>query len=110
MNQDPTGGLQALNSRGEWIDAAPIDGTFVINVGDMLERWTNGLFVSTVHRVINRTANERYSTVFFAAPNYHASLECLPGCQSTDKPPQYPPISAGDYIISRYEAILTYEA
>jgi len=107
LNQDPTGGLQALNSRGEWIDAVPIEETFVINVGDMFERWTNGLFVSTVHRVINRSANERYSTVFFAAPDYHASLECLPSCHGRDNPAKYPPVSAGDYIISRYEAILT---
>lgn len=107
LNQDPTGGLQALNSRGEWIDAMPIEDTFLINVGDMLERWTNGLFVSTVHRVINRANTERYSTVFFAAPNYFTMLDCLPGCSSEENPAQFEPINAGDYIVSRYEAILT---
>lgn len=85
----------------------PIDGTFVISVGDMLERWTNGLFVSTVRRVINRSANERYSNVFFAAPNFHTNLDCLPGCNAESDSPPLPSISAGDYIISRYEAILT---
>ncbi len=107
LHQDPTGGLQALNSHGEWIDAVPVEGSFLINVGDMLERWTNGLFVSTVHRVINRSGNERYSTVFFAAPNYHTKLDCLPGCSSDDNPARFQSISAGDYIVSRYEAILT---
>lgn len=107
LNQDPTGGLQALNKQGEWIDAVPIEGTFLINVGDMLERWTNGLFVSTVHRVINRSAKERYSTVFFAAPDYHTRLDCLPGCSSDEKPAKFQSISAGDYIVSRYEVILT---
>jgi isopenicillin N synthase-like dioxygenase len=104
--QDPTGGLQVINSAGEWIDAPPIEGTFLINVGDMMERWTNGLFVSTIHRVINKSNTERYSTVFFAAPNYHTQVECLPGCLSKDNPAKYPPISAGEYIVSRYEAVL----
>lgn len=106
LYQDPTGGLQVLNNRGEWIDALPIEGTFLINVGDMLERWTNGQFVSTVHRVINRSGSERYSTVFFAAPGYHTNVECLPGCCSADNPARYPAIKAGDYIVSRYEAVL----
>ena len=106
LYQDPVGGLQVVNSAGEWIDAPPIEGTFLINVGDMMERWTNGLFVSTIHRVINRFNSERYSTVFFAAPDYHTTIECLPGCFSEDNPARYPPVSAGDYIVSRYEAVL----
>jgi len=106
LYQDPTGGLQALNSRGEWIDALPITGTFLINVGDMLERWTNGQFISTVHRVINRSQSERYSTVFFAAPSYDTVIACLPSCCSEENPAKQPPIKAGDYIVSRYEAVL----
>lgn len=104
--QDEVGGLQALNANGEWIDARPIEGTFLINVGDMLERWTNGRFVSTVHRVVNRSERERYSVVFFAAPSYHTTVECLPGCRAPDEPSRYEPIKAGDYIIERYEAVL----
>lgn len=107
LHQDPVGGLQVLNSRGEWIDALPIDGTFLINVGDMLERWTNGRFVSTVHRVINRSDSERFSAVFFAAPSYSTQIECLPSCCSEDNPAKYSAIKAGDYIVSRYEAILS---
>lgn len=106
LHQDPVGGLQALNSAGEWVDAPYIEGTFLINVGDMLERWTNGRFVSTVHRVINRSERERYSVVFFAAPGYHTTVACLPSCCSTEAPAKYPPISAGDYIVSRYEEVL----
>ena len=107
LYQDTTGGLQALNSRGEWIDALPIENTFLINVGDMLERWTNGLYISTIHRVINKSESERYSSVFFAAPSYDTCIECLPSCYSKDNPKKYEPISAGDYIVSRYEVILT---
>ncbi len=107
LYQDPTGGLQVLNSDGEWIDAVPIEGTFLINVGDMLERWTNGQFVSTVHRVINRSHTERYSVVFFAAPNYDTVVECLPRCCAPGESPRYPAVKAGDYIVSRYEAVLS---
>lgn len=106
LHQDPVGGLQALNSDSEWVDAPYREGTFLINVGDMLERWSNGLFVSTVHRVINRSTSDRYSTVFFAAPTYATSIECLPSCVSNDLPAQYGPMSAGDYILSRYDEIL----
>ena len=106
LYQDPVGGLQVINSAGEWIDAPPIEGSFLINVGDMMERWSNGLFVSTIHRVINHSNSERFSSVFFAAPNYDVLVECLPGCYSDENPARYPAISAGDYIVSRYEAVL----
>ena len=107
LNQDPVGGLQALNSASEWIDATPIPDSFLINVGDMLERWSNGLFISTVHRVINRSPKHRYSTVFFAAPNYHVPVACLPSCVTAEAPAKYEPVLAGDYIVSRYNEILT---
>ena len=107
LNQDPVGGLQALNSASEWIDAPYIEDSFLINVGDMLERWSNGLFISTVHRVINRSNRERYSTVFFAAPNFDVEVACLPSCMDADHPALYSPVIAGDYIISRYNEILT---
>ena len=106
LRQDEVGGLQALNSASEWLDAPYIADTFLINVGDMLERWSNGLFVSTVHRVINRSDRHRYSTVFFAAPNYDVEVACLPSCTGDDFPARYEPILAGDYIISRYNEIL----
>jgi len=104
--QDPSGGLQVLNRDGVWIDALPIDGTMLINVGDMLERWTNGRFVSTVHRVINRSGRERHSMVFFVAPNYLTPIECIPSCLPTDGKPNYDSVSAGDYIVSRYNDVL----
>ena len=68
--QDDVGGLQVKNRAGEWIDAPYIEDTFVINIGDMLARWSNDLFVSTPHRVVNASGRERYSIPVFYDPDY----------------------------------------
>ena len=98
--------MQALRRDGVWIDALPIPDTMLVNVGDMLERWTNGTFVSTVHRAINRSGKERNSMVFFAAPNYATVIECIPSCRHAGEDPKHAPVSAGVYIVSRYKEIL----
>lgn len=91
-------GLQVQNRAGEWIEAPPIEGTFVINIGDMMMRWTNDLFVSTPHRVINTSGKKRYSMALFFAANHDTVVECLPTCQDSDNPPKYPPIHFGYWI------------
>lgn len=106
--QDDVGGLQVKNRDGEWIDAPYIDGTFIINIGDMLERWSNHLFVSTPHRVINRSGRERYSIPVFYDPDYDVRVECLPNCSSADNPPRHAPIVAGEYITGRYDGSYAY--
>ncbi|XGV96949.1 MAG: isopenicillin N synthase family dioxygenase [Leptolyngbya sp. BL-A-14] len=100
--QDQVGGLEVRNANGEWIAAKPIPDTFVINLGDMMARWTNDYYQSTPHRVVNRSGKERYSIPFFFDPNYHALVECLPTCQSDGKPPKYAPITAGKHIMEMY--------
>jgi isopenicillin N synthase-like dioxygenase len=106
--QDGIGGLQVKNRSGQWIDTKPIENTFVINIGDMLERWSNHLFVSTPHRVMNRSGQERYSIPVFYDPDYEAVISCLPNCASSEHPAKYPPIVAGDYITSRYDGTYAY--
>lgn len=75
LKQDNSGGLQAKARNGEWIVAPPIDGTFVINIGDMLEVWTHGIYRATPHRVRNEAKGDRLSLPFFFDPNWRSTLE-----------------------------------
>lgn len=77
LAQGRLGGLQVYNLDGEWLEVPPIDGTFVINVGEIMKVWTAGIYTSTLHRVINRYGEERYSVPFFATPDYDATIEPL---------------------------------
>ena len=106
--QDDVGGLQVRNRSGKWIDAPPIDGTFVINIGDMLARWSNDLFVSTPHRVINASGRERYSIPVFYDPDFETIVECLPNCSSVENPPKYTRTVAGEYITAKYDDAYAY--
>ncbi|KAM3423615.1 hypothetical protein BST61_g1038 [Cercospora zeina] len=93
--------LQILNTHGQWIEAPPTPGTFVVNIADMLARWTNDVFISTVHRVHNCTGQERYSMPFFFGPSYDTMLRTLPTCVPDGETAGYQPISAGDYVWKR---------
>lgn len=99
--QDSVPGLEILSPDGHWISAAPVTGGIVVNVADFLMRWTNNVYRSTVHRVVNRTDRERYSVPFFFSVNYDEQVETLPSCISEDNPLRYPPITAGKYVFDR---------
>ncbi len=88
-------GLQVQNRHGQWIEAPPLPGTFVVNIGDMLQRWTNDLFVSTPHRVITPPGRRRSSLVMFLGTNHDCVVECLATCTGPGRPPAYPPTHAG---------------
>lgn len=108
LTQDPIGGLELQKRDGEWVSAPYIDGTFVINLGDMFKVWTNDVYVSNLHRVVNRSGKERYSIPTFFNLNYDAPVTCLPTCQSADNPPKYKPIKSGDYLVSRFRDVQQY--
>jgi isopenicillin N synthase-like dioxygenase len=110
LSQDPIGGLELRKRDGEWIGAPYIEDTFVVNLGDMFKVWTNDLYVSNMHRVVNRTGRERYSIPTFFNLDYHTVVSCLPCCQSADNPPRYPPVKSGDYLVGRFRDVQKYQA
>lgn len=102
--QDAVGGLQVRNVEGEWIDAPYMPGAFVMNSADILHRWSNGRFISTPHRVINRSGRARYSNPFFFDPDMKAEIVPLPSCVSANNPVRYEPVVYGDYLMDRLRA------
>ncbi len=101
LNQDPIGGLELRKRDGEWVGAPHIPGTFIVNIGDLFRTWTNDVYVSTPHRVINRTGKERYSVPTFFCLDYDTPVSCLPSCLAPGETPKYPEIKAGEYVESR---------
>ena len=101
LAQDGNPGLQVLNGTGRWIDIPPAAGTFVVNIGDLMARWTNDRFTSNVHRAANRTGRHRYSIPFFMGSNVDTEIRCLESCTGADDPPRYPPVLAGAHIEAR---------
>jgi isopenicillin N synthase-like dioxygenase len=98
--QDGNGGLQAQNSQGAWIDVPPIPGTLVVNVGDLLQRWTNDIYISSLHRVVNKGTGPRSSISFFVYPNASAEIACLESCISPSRPKSYDTVISGEYVNS----------
>jgi isopenicillin N synthase-like dioxygenase len=103
LMQDSVGGLEAHNRAGHWIAAPPLPYSFVINVGDMMQRWTDGRFASTPHRVANRTGQGRFSIPFFVNPDYDATIAPVLGGE-TRGAALYEPLACGPYIEAAYRA------
>jgi isopenicillin N synthase-like dioxygenase len=103
-------GLEILRRDGSWLPVTTIEGTIVVNIGDMLQRLTNHVLPSTTHRVVNpagvAAGEPRYSIPFFMHPNPDFMIETLQTCISSDRPNQYPhPIAANDYLLQRLQEI-----
>jgi isopenicillin N synthase-like dioxygenase len=99
---DSVGGLQIADPNGQWHDVPMIANSFVINQGDLMARWTNDRWISTLHRVVNppedaHGGNRRLSIVFFHHPNYDALIECLPTCKDPGSPARYEPVTVAEY-------------
>lgn len=104
LAQDDTGGLAVGTQSGDWIEVPPLDGAFVVNVGDMLRQWSNGVFMSTPHRVINRSGRPRYSCPFFFDPHESALITPLASCVTPERPAAFTPVRLGDHLRSELEA------
>jgi len=103
LRQDAVGGLQVWDHAADgWIQAHPLPGTYVINLGDMIARWTNDRYRSTLHRVINTSGRERYSVPFFFVGNYDFRVECIPTCLAPGERPKYPPVTVEAHLREMY--------
>jgi isopenicillin N synthase-like dioxygenase len=110
LRQDEApGGLQIGDAEGGWHDVPPHPGSFVINVGDLMSRWTNGRWRSTLHRVINPAreltgSTQRLSMVAFTGPAGDTQVECLPSCIGEGRPARFEPVNAQAYVLGKIAA------
>jgi isopenicillin N synthase-like dioxygenase len=97
-------GLAVRLTSGEWMAPPLIPGTFLVNLGNMMKRWSNDRFLSTPHGVLNESGRDRYSIAFFYSPNVESVIECLPSCVDADNPPRYEPALYRDLVLAFYNA------
>jgi len=100
-------GLEVMNPKGDWIEAPPREGAFVMTIGDMMEVWTNGDFKAATHRV-RRVSRERYSFPFFCACDYHTVVEPLREFVSSGRPGRYGSVVAGDHLFAQTSRTFAY--
>jgi isopenicillin N synthase-like dioxygenase len=104
LAQSGVPGLQIQMPSGDWRDVPHVPGSFVVNTGDMLHRWSNGRFLSTAHRVVPPEDRARYAIPYFMGPHLDTLISCLPSCRGPDNPPLYPDITYDEYIKWWYDA------
>ena len=97
LAQSALPGLEVRTAEGEWIRPPAVPGTFVVNTGAMLARYSNDRFRATPHRVINRNDASRYAIPFFLGPNHDSVVDCVPTCVGADNPPRYEPTTYGAF-------------
>jgi isopenicillin N synthase-like dioxygenase len=107
LAQDDTGGLQVQKASGEWLDVPPLPGAFVVNAGDLMQRWTNDRWRSAMHRVINKKSGrdrdlDRYSMAYFFDLDDRARIEPLAPCVSASNPARYGPLTPGEHLAAMY--------
>ena len=105
---DEVGGLEVQRRDGQWISAPHVSGAYVCNIGDCLMRWTNDVWVSNWHQVVNPPmvngkSDRRLSLVYFCSTNYDTLVACLPNCSGPGKPALYPPVISGKYAEERFK-------
>jgi len=97
-------GLAVRLPSGEWFPPPIIPGTFLINLGNMMRRFSNDRFLSTPHGVLNESGTDRYSIAYFHSPNPNSTIACLPSCVSADNPARYPPTVYRELVLAFYRA------
>ena len=102
LADDTPGGLQVRTRSGGWVEVFPAAGAFIVNIGDLMMRWTNDRWLSNLHRVVNPPAAAdrpvaRLSIAYFVHPNRDALIECIETCRADGAPARHAPVLAGDY-------------
>jgi isopenicillin N synthase-like dioxygenase len=106
--QDSVGGLEIMLPSGRWIGAPPQEGALFCNLGDMIQRWTNGFWRAAPHRVVNLTRQARYSAAFFFDPNYDCVIAPLDQFVTDSTPPLFEPVTMGDYLRNGFDGTFAY--
>jgi len=112
LRQDAVGGLEVAGPDGTWAGVEPVPGAFVVNIGDLMARWTNDRWRSTLHRVVDppdpaAAAARRQSMAYFQNANWSAEISCLPTCLEPGEKPRYPPVLAGPYLMAKFRKSVT---
>lgn len=110
LAQDETGGLQLETTEGKWIDVPPQPGTFVVNLGELLSRWTNDRYQARRHRVINKSGKDRYSIPFFLDPAFDAVVAPLQDLVPAGETPKYRAVTGGAWLTHRLDETFTERA
>ena len=105
-------GLEIQTPDGEWAGIPPVPGAFIINIGDLMARWTNDRWVSTLHRVVIPSEEDggmkrRMSLAYFHQPNWSAEISCLPSCLNPGETPKYEPVLSGPYLMSKFKSTVS---
>jgi len=104
LAQTEVAGLQVRMPSGDWKDVPYVPGSFAVNSGDMVRRWTNGRFLSTPHRALPPVGRDRYAIPFFLGPRFDHIIGCLPSCNGPGNPPRWEPITYADWQAYWYDA------
>ena len=104
LAQTDVPGLQVRTELGDWLNVPYVPGSFAVNSGDMMKRWTNGRFKSTPHRALPSVGQHRYAIPFFLGPQFDWEIACLPTCTGPDNPPRWPPITYAAWQEYWYDA------
>lgn len=101
--QDDSGGLEVLDRNDSWIAVPPVPNSYVINVGELMRRWSNGRFRATVHRVVHTRNASRLSMPLFCNPDFRTIVDPRQLGVADDEA-RFPPVLSGDYLVSRFQA------
>ncbi|MBN9434104.1 MAG: isopenicillin N synthase family oxygenase [Bosea sp.] len=107
--EDSPGGLEVLGLDGNWVKVPALPDSFVINIGDLMQRWTNDRWKSTLHRVAvpppqPGRPTRRQSIAFFHQPNWDAAIDCIPTCLAPGETAKYPTVGSGEYLASKFRS------